>query len=70
MGRYNCPSKSAIKISVDKFESTGLVHNIPITARVRQGRSAEHIAAVSKSVEEDPDLSIPRRSHQNRAYWV
>lgn len=61
-GRHNRPSESAIKNLVDKFKSTGSVQNIPTTTRTRSGRSPENIAAVSESVEEDPNLSIPRRS--------
>ena len=32
-----------VKNTVDKFESSGSVYNIPITKRVRPGRSAENI---------------------------
>ena len=51
-GRYNHLSETIIRNLVDKFESTGSVHNIP-TTRVHPGRLVENIAAVSESVEED-----------------
>ncbi|CAH0550852.1 unnamed protein product [Brassicogethes aeneus] len=63
-GRHGRPSENAIKNLVDKFKSTGSTNNIPTPIRVRPGRSAENIAAVSESVEQDPNLSIPRRSQQ------
>ena len=47
--RYNHPSEIAIRNPVDKFESTGSVHNIPATTCVRLGRSAENIVAVNES---------------------
>lgn len=37
---------------------------MPIPTRARPGRSKENMAAVSHSVEEDPNLSIPRRAQQ------
>ena len=40
-----------------EYESTGSVHNISAMKRVRPGRSAENIVAVSESVEEDPNVS-------------
>ncbi|CAK1596386.1 unnamed protein product [Parnassius mnemosyne] len=63
-GQHNRTSETAIKNLVAKFESTGSVQNAPTPTRVRPGRSTENIAAVSHSVEEDPTLSIPRRSQQ------
>ena len=67
-GRYNRLSKTAIKNLVDKFESTGSVHNILTTTRLCSNRSAEKIAAVSGSVKEGPNLSIPRHSQQLSLY--
>lgn len=61
-GRNNRPSETAIKNLVDKFRSTGLVHNIPTPTRAPSNRSAENTAAVSEGVEEDPNLSVSRRS--------
>jgi len=49
---------------VQKFESTYSLHNVPVPIRQRNARSAENIAAVQRSVEEDPNQSIPRRSQE------
>ena len=60
-GRYNRPFETAIKNLVNKFESTSSVHSI-LTTHVHPGHSAENISVVSESIEEDSNLSIPRRS--------
>ena len=58
-GSGNCPSENL----VDKFESSSSVHNL-LTTRICPCRSTENIAAVSKSVKEDPNSLIPRHSQQ------
>lgn len=63
-GRYNRPTRAAILSLVHKFESTFSLHNVPVPVRQRLGRSAENIAAVSASVQNDPNQSIPRRSQE------
>ena len=40
-GRDDRPSEHAIKSLVEKFRSTGFVHNIPTPIRARPGRSTE-----------------------------
>ena len=47
-----------------KFEETGLVTNIERPVYHRFARSAEHIAIVSESVADDPNVSIPHRSQE------
>jgi len=46
---------------VAKFESTSSINNQPTPVRRRNARSAENIAAVRKSVRENPRRSIFRR---------
>lgn len=61
-GRRGGPSKSTIQRLVAKFEKAGSVNNQPTPARRRNARSAENIAAVRESVQENPRQSIPRRA--------
>ena len=63
-GLHNRPTTQAIGKIVKKFEETGAVTNIVRPVHHRFARSAENIAAVSESVTEDPNVSIPRRSHE------
>ena len=49
---------------VDKFESTGSVNDRPTPVRRRNARSAENIAAIRESVQENPRQSIPRRTQE------
>jgi len=49
---------------VAKFESTGSINNQPTLVRRRNARSAENIAAVRESVQENPRWSISRRSQE------
>ena len=63
-GLHNCTTTQAIGKILKKFEETGVVANID-----RFDRSAEHIANVSESVVEDPNVSIPCRCQQlGRSY--
>ena len=63
-GRRGGPSKSTFQRLVAKFETTGSVNNQPIPVRQRDARSAENIAAVRESVQENPRQSIPRRAQE------
>ena len=63
-GKNTRPTAQAIGKIVAKFEKTGSVTDATTPAHHRKARSMENIAAVSASVEEDPNLSIPRRSQQ------
>ena len=63
-GLHNRPTTQAIGKIVKKFEETGAVTNIVRPVHHRFARSAENIAAVSESVAEDPNVSIPRRSQE------
>ena len=59
-GFHNRPTTQAIGKIVKKFKETGMVTNIERPVHHRSGRSAENIAIVSKSVAEDPKVSISR----------
>ena len=63
-GRNNRPTRQAVRAVVNKFESTYSLMNVPVPVRQRTGRSIENIAAVSASVENEPNQSIPRRSQE------
>ena len=63
-GRENAPTNRAIKLMVDKFLETGSVLDNRGNIYQRSGRSTENVAAVSRSVEEDPKTSIRHRSQQ------
>ena len=47
-----------------KFKETGVVTNIERPVHYRFTRSAKNIAIASKSVAKDPNVLIPRRSHE------
>ena len=49
---------------VGKFETIGSVVDQPTPVCRRNARSAENIAAVRESVNDDPNLSIPRRAQE------
>ena len=53
-GRLGGPSKSTLQRLVAKFETTGLVNNQPTPVRQKNARSAENIASVRESVQENP----------------
>lgn len=63
-GLHGRPSKSTIQRLVAKFELTGSVNNQSTPLRQRNARSAENIAAVRDSVQENPKQSIPRRAQE------
>ena len=63
-GRRGGPSKSTLQRLVAKFETTGSVNNQPTPVRSRNARSAENIAAVRESVQQNPRQSIPRRAQE------
>lgn len=46
-----------------KIEEIGTVTDIVRSVHYRNVRSAENIAVVAQSVEEDPNSSISRRAH-------
>ena len=47
-----------------KFEEIGAVTDIARRVHHRLDRAAENIAAVSQSVAEDPNVSLPRRCQE------
>lgn len=63
-GQFNRPSTRAISGIVKRFEQNLSLHDVKPPTRARTARSEENIAAVSASVDEDPNLSIPRRAQQ------
>ena len=63
-GAHNCPSEQAIRRTVDRFRTTYSLKDAITPTRRRNVRTEENIAAVNESVEEDPNLSIRRRSQE------
>lgn len=63
-GRNNRPSRQAVRAIVDKFESQYSLLDVPVPVRQRTGRRTENIAAVSSSVQNEPNQPIPRRSQE------
>ena len=61
-GRHNRPSESTIHRIVERFQRTGSVADDRVQNYSRSGRSQEHIDFVHKSVAEEPEMSISRRS--------
>ena len=62
-GRNNRPRRSTIECLVQKFGSTGTVQNVAVPVRQRSARSVEeNIAAAEASVDENPNVSLTRRS--------
>ena len=62
MGRREAHFRTAIQKLLDKFELLGQVSDLKIKTRSRRSRTTDNILAVAQSVEENPGLSIPRRS--------
>ena len=60
----NRRTTQAIVKMVKKSEETGVVTNTEMPALHRFTRFAENIAIVSENVVEDPNRSIPLRSHK------
>ncbi|ERL94483.1 hypothetical protein D910_11760 [Dendroctonus ponderosae] len=57
-GRHNRPTEQTISNTVEKFEETDIARPV----HHRNIRSAENIAVVAQSVEEDQNSSIPQRA--------
>ena len=63
-GRNNRPTRQAVRAIVDKFETKFTLLDFPVPKRLRIARSEEIIAAVSASIQNEPNQSIPRRSQE------
>ena len=63
-GSHNRPSEQAIRRIADRFHTTYSLNDAITPTRRRNVRTEEYIAAVNESVEEDPNLSIRRRSQE------
>ena len=66
-GRNNRPTRQAVRAIVDKFETKFTLLDVPVPKRRRIARSEEIIAAVSASIQNEPNQStqsIPRRSQE------
>ena len=63
-GAHNRPSEQTIRRTVDRFRTTYSLHDAITPTRRRNVRTEENIAAVNESVEEDPNVSIRRRSQE------
>ena len=72
-GRNNRPTRLAVRAIVDKFEIKFTLLDVPVPKRRRIARSEEIIAAVSASIQNEPNQSIPRRSQESNdtvAYYA
>ena len=63
-GHNNRPTRQAVRAIVDKFETKFTLLDVPVPNRRRIVRSQEIIAAVSASIQNEPNQSIPRRSQE------
>lgn len=63
-GPHQRPSEQAIRNVVKKFENEFTLLNNPRTNRVRNVRNADNVEAVRQSVQNNPNLSVRRRSQQ------
>ena len=63
-GRTNRPTRQAVRVIVDKFETKFTLLDVPVPKRRRIVRSQEIIVAVSASIQNEPNQSIPRRSQE------
>ena len=63
-GRNNRPTRQAVRAIVDKFETKFTPLDVPVPKRRCIARSEEIIVAVSTSIQNEPNLSIPRRSQE------
>ena len=63
-GRNNRPTRQAVRVIVDEFETKFTLLDDPVPRRRRIARSEEIIAAVSASIQNEPNQSIPRRSQE------
>ena len=63
-GRKNRPTRQAVRAIVDKFETKFTLLDVPVPKRHRIARSEEIIVAVSASIQNEPNQSIPRGSQE------
>ena len=63
-GRNNRPAESTSRRLVNKFQSSATLTDTIVPLRQRNARSEANIAAVNESVDERPNLSVPRRSEE------
>ena len=63
-GRNNRLTRQAVRAIVDKFENKFTLLDVPVPKRRRIAQSEEIIAAVSVSIQNEPNQSIPRRSQE------
>ena len=63
-GRNILPARQAVRAIVDKFENKFTLLDVPVPKKRRIARSEEIIAAVSASIQNKPNQSIPRRSQE------
>ena len=64
VGRNNRPTRQAVRAIVDKFETKFTLLDVPVPKRRRIAQREEIIAAVSASIQNEPNQSIPRRSQE------
>ena len=64
-GRNNRPTRQAVRAILDKFETKFTLLDVPVPKRRRIARSEEIIAAVSASIQNEPNQSIPRPSQDS-----
>ena len=63
-GRNNRPTRQAVRAIVDKFQTKFILLDVPVSKGRRIARSKQIIAAVSASIQNEPNQSIPRRSQE------
>ena len=63
-GRNNRPAESTSRRLVNKFQSSTTLTDTIVPVRQRNARSEANITAVNESVDEKPNLSVPRRSEE------
>ena len=61
-GRNNRPTRQAVRAIVNQFETKFTLFDVLVPKRRRTARSEEIVAAVSASIQNEPNQSIPRRS--------
>ena len=72
-GSNNRPTRQAVRAIVDEFDTKFTLLEVPVPKRRRIARSEEIIAAVSASIQNEPNQSILRRSQElgiaQRTLW-
>ena len=63
-GGNNRPTRQAVRAIVNKFETKFTLLDVPVPKRRRIARSDDIIAAVSASIQNEQNQSIPRRSQE------